>query len=375
MSGWDCDVAVVGVGAAGSAALYHLARRGARAIGFDPHPPGHDRGSSHGETRVIRLAYMEAPDYVPLLRRSFALWAELERASGRALYTPTGLLQIGPADSKVLVGAARSAEAHGLELQELSAKEVAQRFPPFRVAADERAVFDPQAGVLAVEEGIRTHVALARRHGAELRQAAVTGWTPEGEGVRVETAAGPVRARRLVLAPGGWAPELCRLELPLTLLRKVLLWVPCADAAYRAPRFPVFLCEGPGGVFYGFPRRGDDPELKLAEHSGGRPVAHPDALDRGLHPEDSAPVLTYLERSLPGLERRITRHAVCFYTLTPDEHFALGLHPQHPQVALCAGLSGHGYKFAPLLGEVLADLALEGETGHGIAFLDPGRFA
>ncbi|MCA8923114.1 MAG: N-methyl-L-tryptophan oxidase [Planctomycetes bacterium] len=377
MSEWDCDVAVVGVGGAGSAALYHAAKRGARAIGVDPNPPGHDRGSSHGDTRIIRLAYMEAPGYVPLLRRAFELWGALERESGRRLYTQTGLLQIGPADCHVLAGARRSAEEHGLELEQLDAAEVGRRFPPFRMQPGERAVFDPRAGFLAVEDGVRTHVAEAQRLGAELRQVGAVRWEVAGEGARVHLTDGTaLRARRLILAPGGWAPTLLAdLELPLTLLRKVLVWVPCADDAYLAERFPVFLCDSGAGVFYGFPRRGADPELKLAEHSGGAALAHPEALERGLLPGDAEPVLAYLARSLPGLERRVLRHAVCFYTQTPDEHFVLGAHPRHPQVALVAGLSGHGYKFAPVLGEVLAELALDGATRHEVGFLSPTRFA
>ena len=374
---WDCDVAVVGVGGAGSAALYQAAKRGVRAIGFDPHPPGHDRGSSHGETRIIRLAYMEAPDYVPLLRRAFELWAEIEQGSGRTLYTETGLLQLGSAESQVISGATRSAAEHGLTVEQLGAAAVAARFAPFRMQPGERAVLDPRAGFLRVEDGVRTFVAEAQRRGAELRQVAVRRWEPEGEGVRVYAADGSsVRARRLILAPGGWAPGLLGdLQLPLTLLRKVLLWVPCPDAAYLAERFPVWFCESELGTFYGFPRKGDEPLLKLAEHSGGAAIASPEQLERALLPGDAEPVLAFLERTLPELERRVVHHAVCFYTVTPDEHFVLGSHPRHPQVALCTGLSGHGYKFASVLGEVLAELALDGATRHEIGFLSPARFA
>lgn len=374
---WDCDVAVVGVGGAGSAALYQAAKRGVRAIGFDPHPPGHDKGSSHGETRIIRLAYMEAPDYVPLLRRAFELWAEIEQVSGRALYTETGLLQLGAAESQVISGATRSAAEHGLSVEQLDPEQLAARFAPFRVQPGERAVFDPKAGFLRVEDGVRTFAAEAQKLGAELRQVAVDRWEPAGEGVVVHTADGSrVRARRLILAPGGWAPGLLGdLQLPLSLLRKVLLWVPCPDVAHLAERFPVWFCESELGTFYGFPRLGDEPLLKLAEHSGGQPLDAPERLDRHLLPGDAEPALAFLERTLPDLERRVVRHAVCFYTVTPDEHFVLGSHPRHPQVALCTGLSGHGYKFASVLGEILAELALDGATRHEIGFLSPTRFA
>lgn len=373
------DLIVIGSsGVAGAATAWQAARRGASVLGLDRLPPGHDRGSSHGETRIIRLAYMESPEYVPLLRRSFALWAELEAATGARLYTETGFLQVGPrGDGSVVAGAVRSAAAHDLALEELDREDVAARFPGLALPeGDVSCVLDPRAGVLAAEPSVEALAAAARAAGADLRSdVTVTGWTPAGDGVRVETDRGAFSAGRLVVAAGVWAGRLLADRgLPLEVRRKELHWLATREPGYRADRgFPVWMLDLPDGVFYGFPVL-DDRGLKIAEHTGGTTVrGDPLDVDRTPRPDGLARVLACAGRHLPGVEARRTAHAVCMYALTPDEHYVVASHPEHRQVAFCAGLSGHGFKVAPALGEALVDLALAGRTDHPIDFLGLDR--
>ena len=366
------DAVVIGAGGGvGAAALFHLARRGVRVLGLDRFPPGHDRGSSHGDTRIIRLAYMEAPQYVPLLRRSFALWSELEGISGQTLYHDVGLLQVGPPTCAVLRGIEASAAAHGLDVETLTGPQVEARFPAFRVPDGLYGLFDRCAGYLWVERCTQAHVDAALRAGASLRSGvAVRGWRAEGQGVVVETDQGPIAAARLVIAPGAWASQLLAgLELPLLVRRKPLFWFRSAEPRYAAGPCPTFLFQlEDGSIFYGFPSV-DGQALKCAEHTGGGEVRDPLEVDRGLDQAERARVEGFLRAHLPGVSGELYKHAVCMYTLTPDEHFVLDRHPQHPQVAFCAGLSGHGFKMVPVLGEVLTQLLLDGRTPHPVEFL------
>jgi sarcosine oxidase len=370
---WDCIV--LGTGGAGSAALYHLSKRGARALGIDRFPPGHDRGSSHGDTRIIRQAYFEHPDYVPLLLRAYQLWRELEERSGKELYGEVGLLQVGPPGGQVVPGVVESARNHGLPVEELSGREVQARFPGFRVDPEMSGVFERRAGFLRVEECVRAHAEEARRLGAELRTGeSVRGWRAEGSGVAVETDCGTYRAGRLIITAGSWAGTLLEgLGLHLEVRRKPLLWYATRGDGpgdlYRAERgCPCFLYEVPEGIFYGFPRI-DRFGLKAAEHTGGERVADPLQVDRSLRDLDRRPVDGFLRRHLPGVGGEILKHVVCMYTMTPDEHFIIDRHPRHSQVAIAAGLSGHGFKFTAVLGEVLAQLVLDGRAELPIGFL------
>jgi sarcosine oxidase len=369
------DAIVLGVGGVGSAALYHLARRGARVLGIERFAPPHDRGSSHGQTRIIRQAYFEHPDYVPLLRRSYELWRELEAATGRKLYHATGLLEIGPPDGVVLPGVLESARRHNLAVESLSAEESQQRFPGFVVPEGCAAVFERDAGYLRVEDCVRTHVEEALRLGAQLLTGeAIRAWRVQAGRAVVETDRGRYEAAKIVLAPGAWATELLNnLGVPLRVVRKHLHWFANHDARLREDRgCPAFFYETPQGYYYGFPQI-DDLGLKAAEHSGGDAVADPLHVDRSLDPAERARVQAFLGSHLPGVSHQPTAHAVCMYTLTPDEHFLVGRHPQWPEAALVAGLSGHGFKFTPVLGEILAQFALDGATPHPIEFLSPTR--
>lgn len=365
------DCIVLGVGGVGSAALEQLARRGAKVLGIDRFPPGHDQGSSHGHTRVIRLAYHEHADYVPLLHRAYALWEELESRSGTRLYVRTGILESGPRHGEVVSGVLQAAQQHALEVEELTAADIRQRFPGLRVPEHWVGVFEAHGGFLFVEAAVQAQANVAVQHGAQLRIGEVVQrWESVGDDVVVVTDRDTYRAARLVITAGAWAPQLLQaLGLSLTVLRKPLLWYRTTTADYRLENgFPVWLFETPAGIIYGFPEI-DARGLKVAEHTGGLPVDDPLHVDRGLTPADRAPIEAFLPDYLPGVSQECLRHVVCMYTMTPDQHFIVDHHPHAPQVCFVAGLSGHGFKFATVLGEVLADLALNGTTTLPVGFL------
>jgi len=370
------DAIVLGTGGIGSAALYHLARRGVRAIGIDRFHPPHDRGSSHGHTRVIRQAYFEHPDYVPLLFESYRLWRDLERHTGRQLLHQIGLVEIGPADGVVVPGVLRAAEQHQLTIELLSAAEIERRWPGLRVSDPLVGVYEPTAGFLLVEECVAAHLEAAHDAGAELLpNTEVLNWSAGERGVSVLTSRGEFAAEHLIITAGAWAGQLlAELRIPLTVRRKSLFWFATDSAHYDIMSdFPIFLFELPDGVFYGFPKL-DPRGVKIAEHSGGRVVKDPLMVDRSIDSEEQRRSLDILARHLPAVSPRMSDHCVCLYTMSPDEHFIVDHHPAHANVAAAAGLSGHGFKFAPVLGQALADLVLDGGTDLPIEFLSLARF-
>jgi len=372
------DVVVVGLGGIGGAAAFHLANRGCRILGLDRFPVAHDRGSSHGQTRLIRRAYFEHPDYVPLLLRAYDLWRDLERRTGRQLLVESGLLLAGPAGSEALAAAARAAAIHGIDLERFTATAACRRWPVVALPDDWIAVHEPGAGFLRVEACVAAHAEAAEAAGATLEiGVSVRGWQADGAGFVVDTDRGRVAAERLVLAPGPWAGDLLQLPtVKLTVLRKSLFWMrpPAAGPeAFAAGSLPCFAFAAAHGFFYGFPRL-DPRGVKLAEHSGGRVVADPLAVDRAVDAGERDRIAAIVERHLPSLGGDFSDHAVCLYTMSPDHHFVVGLHPARERVAVAAGFSGHGFKFASVIGEALADLATAGATSLPIGFLSPRRF-
>jgi sarcosine oxidase len=370
------DVIVLGLGAMGSAAAYHAARRGQRVLGLDAHPRGHDLGSSHGRTRMIREAYYEAPEYVPLVQRAYALWRDLEAESGRSLLRITGGLYLGRPDSELVAGVLASARQHGLAHDELDAAEVTARFPGFRPTEDQIGVYEANAGILEPEACVGAHLDLAARHGAELRHAeAVRRWSPDGDGVRVETEQGSYRADRLVITAGPWAAEvLAELRLPLTVWRLVNAhFEPTRPELFDVARCPVHLLSVPEGLYGGFPALPGQ-GVKLGRHDIGE-VCGPHTIRREIDDGEVEELRTVFERYLPGSAGPLLWSFTCMYTMTPDHHFILDRHPQHTQVTYACGFSGHGFKFATVIGEILADLALDGSTRHPIGFLAADRFA
>ncbi len=369
------DCIVLGVGGFGSGAFYHLAKRGVRVLGLEQFGIAHDRGSSHGETRIIRKAYFEHPNYVPLAIRAYDLWRDLEAESGEPLMQLAGVLLAGPADGEAVGGAKISAKQHGLHLDELSPQEAGKQFPGINFAEEFSAVHEPDAGYLFVERCVQSHIEQAQRRGGLLKtNETALEWSSDGKTVKVRTDRNEYEAKKLIITAGAWAGKvLGELGLPLRVLRKPVFWYPLREEFQEnAARMPAFLFELPTGVFYGLPGSGGR-HLKLAEHSGGETVADPGAVDRALHSADQKQIETFIGECLPSVEPKMHRHIVCLYTMTPDLHFFIDRHPEWDNVAIGAGFSGHGFKFTGVLGQALADLALEGRTELPVEFLSAGR--
>ncbi len=368
------DYIVLGTGGFGSSAVYHLARRGARVLGLEQFGRAHDQGSSHGETRVIRKAYFEHADYVPLLMRAYELWRQLEQDCRRPLYHEVGLVLGGLPDSEVITGAEIAASRHELTIENLTAAEARQRFPAYAIPEEFVAVYEPEAGYLEVEACVEAHLSAAEAAGAALQlDEPVQSWDTDGRTVRVRTAKTDYEAAGLVITAGAWSGKLlAELNIPLTILRKVLLWYATPQTVYDVQEGnPCFFFETDGGEFYGFPRING--MVKMAEHSGGDVVASPESLDRELRSDDQIPVTRFINALMPGLPDQPAKHGVCMYTKTPDSHFIVDHHPEHCNVVLGAGFSGHGFKFTSSIGEALADLAADGRTDLPIGFLSLSR--
>lgn len=364
------DVAIVGLGAMGSAALYHLAARGKRVIGLERATPGHDGGSSHGESRIIRMAYFEHPSYVPLLRRAYENWRALERATGANLLTITGILESGIPGATVVEGARRAAVEHGLPHEMLSAGQVAKWFPAFAVPDHWETLFEADGGFLRPELAIGTHIAAAKSQGAQTRaHAEVISIEPIAGGVHLKLTNGTViEAGAAIVSAGAWIGELFpELQAHLTLTRQVLAWFEPAQPALVTPeRFPVFLLESEDEIIYGFPDLAGT-GVKVASHLPGRVLLRPGDASQDGGMADVAPVSAMLSRYIPGAAGPVRRLKTCIYTHAPDEDFILDRHAFYPQIVLASPCSGHGFKFASVIGEILADLTTIGETPHDIS--------
>jgi sarcosine oxidase len=371
------DVAIIGLGVIGSAALAALARRGYRVVGIDRFAPGHDRGSSHGTTRVIRLGYFEHPSYVPLLRAAYPLWRELEARSGQSLLTITGIVEIGAPASDLVTGTLHSSRLHGLPHEILDARSLMKRFPAFRVPDDFIGVFQPDGGFVRAEPTVAALQQLASGSGAEIkRKQRVLAVEPHRGGVRVTGEGGDILAGCAVVAAGPFVKSLLpQLPAPIRVTRQVVGWFEPAQhlrACFAAERFPVFLLQNPDGVFYGFP--GDATGVKVAKHHHLDEAVDPDHYDHTVSAADEGTIRNVLKAHLPDAEGRLLAAQTCLYTMTPDGDFIIDRLPGCPQVIVAAPCSGHGFKFAPVIGEILADLAATGSTDHDITRFSLARF-
>jgi sarcosine oxidase len=370
-------IGIAGLGAAGSAAAFHLARRGHKVVGFDRFSPPHQFGSSTGQTRIIREAYYEHPQYVPLIQRAYACWDELERISGERLFVKTGGMMIGVPDGPLVTGARASAAQYDLPVDDLSAAEITRRFPAFRPEGEMRGVFEPRAGLLYADRCIGTHLELARASGADLHMEEPVGaWKVDAGGVSVSTARETFLVDRLILSAGSWVPSLLEgYALPLEIERTVQHWFSdAADAPrFQSDRFPVYLLEyeQPNQLFYGFPDTGDG--VKVARHHQGRTTTA-DLLDRRVADEEISRMRVLLAKYLPDANGPHVRSAVCMYTNTPDRDFIIDKHPASERVLVASACSGHGFKFASAIGEALADLALGEPTRCDLSPFAIGRF-
>jgi sarcosine oxidase len=369
------DVIVIGVGGMGSAALYHLARRGRKVLGLERYNIPHEMGSSHGITRIIRLAYYEHPSYLPLLRRAYVLWRELQQQAGEQLLFITGSVDAGPAGSAVFEGSRQSCESFGLPHEILTGTQLNQRFPGYRLPRETMAVFQPEGGFLTPERCIVAHATLALAHGADIHaREPVLGWEPAGDGVRVRTDRAVYEADKLVITAGSWVakltPQLAGVAVPE---RQVLGWFqPMRPELFAPERFPVFNLLVTEGRYYGLPIYGV-PGFKLGRYHHLDEAVDPDQVDRECYPRDEQVLRTLIERYFPDAAGPTMALRACMFTNTRDEHFILDRHPDYPQVCIASPCSGHGFKFCSVVGEIMADLAERGDTRHDIAMYRLGR--
>ena len=370
------DAIVIGVGGMGSAAVYHLARRGLQVLGLEKYSIPHEMGSSHGYSRMIRYTLQEHPSYVPLVRRSYELWHEMEETAGEELMVTTGSIRAGAPDSPFFLNAQEACDLHSIPYEILTASEVNKRFPGYRFPEEISSVYQADGGFLLPERCIVTHVQAAERAGADVHsQETVLDWEVRGDGVQVRTDRDTYTAGRLVVTAGPWAanlvPELAAYAVPE---RQVMGWFqPKRPELYAAEAFPVFGVFTEEGRYYGFPSHAV-PGFKIGRAHHLLQKVNPDAIDREVHPEDEDILRQVVNRYFPLAAGKLLDGKTCMYTNTPDEHFMIGTLDGQPQVSVAAGFSGHGFKFASVIGEIMADLAQNGATEHDINLFRLDRF-
>ncbi|QHT61282.1 N-methyl-L-tryptophan oxidase [Paenibacillus lycopersici] len=374
------DVIVIGAGAMGMSAGYHAAASGRSALMIDAFDPPHAQGTHHGETRIIRHAYGEGREYTPMALRAQALWAELERETGRELFLKTGFLQAGEPNSRMLGEMIVSARENGLPAELLDGAQMRKRWPGLTLPESFAGCYEADSGVLLSEACVQAYRdAAVARGAAMLADTPVVAVRPDAGGADVVTAQGTFRAKSLVVTAGKFAgPMLAKLGLkrmPLAPIRKTVEWFRPATADYAPDRFPAFLFDLPEGIYFGFPDIGGE-GVKAGRHDGGfRPMPEDGVLPaHGAFADDGADCAAYVRRYMPGVVPDIIRGSACTYTMTPDEHFILDRHPDYPHVAIGAGFSGHGFKFASAIGEILAALAAGEEPGFDLSLFALRRF-
>ncbi|MFB1298204.1 N-methyl-L-tryptophan oxidase [Mycobacterium sp. pW049] len=360
----------------GSAAAYHLAARGQRVLGLEKFTPAHDRGSSHGGSRIIRQSYFEDPAYVPLLLRAYELWDQLATDSGRDVYRMTGGLFIGPPDSLTVAGSLRASQEWDLPHDVLGENEIRLRFPNFTPHPGDVALFEAKAGFARPELTVQAHLDLAENAGATLRFGEqVLEWSEKAGGVTVRTAAGAYTAGQVVICPGAWAPQLLTdFGIPITVERQVLYWLDPVGGTEPFVDHPIFIDENASGMqIYGFPAI-DGPRggVKVAFFRKGIECT-PETIDRTVYDREIREMRDRTAELLPALDGPCLHSATCMYSNTPDQHFVIARHPDSAHVTVACGFSGHGFKFVPVVGEILADLATTGATTHPISLFDPRR--
>lgn len=370
------DAIVIGLGGMGSAALYQLVQRGKRVLGIEQFGIAHDKGSSHGVTRIIRLAYHEHPSYVPLMRRAYELWRDLEASAGEQILHITGSIDAGPPGSAYFAGSLQSCEEHDLPHEVLTSAELTKRFPGYRLPSDTMAVFQDEGGFLLPERCISLFVEQARVLGATVHTNERTlEWHPTAAGVRVRTERGEYEAETLVVSAGAWASKMLpMLRDSAVPERQALAWFETLRPEFFTPEaFPVFNLMVDEGNFYGFPEFGI-PGFKLGRYHHLEEIVDPDEIDRNPNERDEALLRDFTEKYFPDVAGATSSMKVCMFTNSPDEHFIIDRLPETPQVVVAAGFSGHGFKFSSVVGEILADLAVDGTTSHDIGMFKVSRF-
>ncbi len=371
------QIAVIGLGATGSAALFHLARRGVHAVGIERFELGHDRGSSHGQTRIIRLAHFENASYGPMMRRAYALWRELEAIAGAKLIFTTGIAEIGPAHGTLVRGIIAGISRHGLPHEILDAQSLMRRYPSFKLPQDFAAVIQPDGGYIAAAAALEATLCIAAAAGAVIRtREKVVAVEPRPNGVHIRTDRAEIEADGAIVAAGPWMRDLLpELRLPLRVTRQVAAWFQPDDTApFSADRFPVFILESEHGLHYGFPAYAQM-GIKIAKHHHRQEIVDPDTHDRTISMADEAAIRAPLAEYLPDANGRLVSAQTCLYTMTPDETFIIDCMPRFPHVIVASPCCGHGFKFSPVVGEILADLVTRGTTDHDIRQFRLQRFA
>ena len=372
----EFDCIVIGVGGMGSSTLYNLAKRGRRVLGLEQFDIPHAEGSSHGVNRIIRLAYYEHPSYVPLLRRAYELWSEIESVTGEQLLYKTGSIDTAPAGHEVFEGSLESCLLHDIPHRVLNHAQINEEFPGYQLPPGHMGLLQGDGGFVLSERSIVAYANAAMSTGAEIHaREVVSGWEPDQGGVRVFTDRGEYTAERLVITAGAWTsgmvPILDDLAVPE---RQVLAWLQPIDGSLYTPEvFPVFKAYFDEGRYYGFPVYGI-PGFKVGRYHHLEEVIDPDFAIKTVNSEDEAVLRSAVERYFPKANGTTMTLKTCMFTNTPDEHFIVDLLPANSQVAVAAGFSGHGFKFASVIGEILADLAINGETEHNIDLLKIDRF-
>ncbi len=372
------DVIVLGVGAMGASACYHLASRGAAVLGLEQFDIPNDQGSAHGQSRAFRMCYFEHPDYVPLLRRSLELWHQLEEITERKLLHMTGGIWFGPADCELIAGSRDAAVTHDLTHEWIEYDDAAKRYPQFTIPDGYVGFYEPQAGLLLPERIISACAEHAAKRGAVLRaNEAVVKWEADSKSVTIHTTQSEYEADHLIVCAGPWSSRvLDEIGVELSVTRQIAIWVQPPEAElFALGTLPIWAIDRPaGGMYYGFPILSDKAGFKLSVHCPG-PSTDPDAIDHVAQDDEMNELREMLGRFIPGADGPLLEASVCMYTNTPDANFIIDHHPQHANVTIACGFSGHGFKFASVIGEALADLALDGRTELPIGFLGVQRFA
>ena len=372
----DYDAIVIGVGGMGSATVYHLAKRGWKVIGLERYGIPHEMGSSHGYSRMIRYALQEHPKYVPLVHRAYELWHDLEDSSKETLLVTTGSVRSAPLDSYFFQNAQEACDTHNIPYKLLTARELNIKFHGYQFPDEIISIFQSDGGFLLPEQCIVNHVRAAKESGADIHsQETVLRWEPKNDKVEVQTDHGVYTARRLIVTAGAWAgklvPEVMEHAIPE---RQVLGWFePKKPELFHPESFPVFGILAEEGRYYGFPTY-SVPGFKIGRSHHLLQQVDPDRMDRDVQPEDETVLRQAVSRYFPQAAGRLLESKTCIYTNTPDEHFMIGILPNSPQVSIAAGFSGHGFKFASVVGEIMADLAQYGETNHDISLFRLDRF-
>lgn len=382
MSEKNYDVIVLGVGSMGSATCYYLAKQGVKVLGIEQFGISHELGSHGGQSRIIRQAYFEHSDYVPLLKRAYENWQILENESNEQLVHKTGLLYLGKSGHHLIKDTLASAAEHKLEVDKLTAESMAARYPQFNLPDDYHSLFEANAGFVTPEKTIQQYTKLAIHHGGKINtEEKVLGWQKDGSSITVKTSKDSYSCGKLVITAGPWAGKLMpQLARKLKITRQIIAWLnPPKPEMFNLEKFPSWTLDDDEheGIFYGFPilpaqRFGSPTGLKLGYHHPGI-ESDPDKLDRSITDGDRRILLGMLGKFIPDANESFVELKACMYTNTVDANFIIDYLPDHDNVVFATGFSGHGFKFAPVIGEILSDLVLKGTTLLPIEFLRAER--